>query len=142
MRWAIVRSVVILLSAIAVTHGAAASGYAQSFDTAAHSATQPAGKQVDPVVARWSRTLFWAVVLLIILLVSATAIVVFSRRFRAYLAPGRRRPTRYEDVWSMHRLPADPDDGPSSGPDGGADDVGGGPASFGAGEDSPDNPLT
>ena len=81
--------------------------------------THPAVKKPDPRVLRWSRAMFLTLVLLVIFLFSALAIMVFSRRYQAYLARGRRRPTPSEDVWSMHQLPPDSDappdpDSPSS----------------------------
>lgn len=64
------------------------------------------GTPDDPRVAGWLQTLFWCAVLLLILVVAAGAIVVFSRRFRTYLLPGDRKPTPDADAWSMHRLPS------------------------------------
>jgi hypothetical protein len=58
-------------------------------------------------MSRLSHTLFWGTVLILVLVVAAITIVVFSRRYRAYLTRGDHKPTPAEDVWSMHRLPPD-----------------------------------
>ncbi len=79
----------------------------------ASSATQPTSQAVqprdDPRVIGWTRTLFWSLVLFLILGVAVISLVVFSRRYRAYLQQltTRRRATPSEDVWSMHRVPMD-----------------------------------
>jgi hypothetical protein len=70
-------------------------------------ASAPARKKTDPRVARWIRTLYWSLVLIVILLFAAIAIVVFSRRYRAYLLRGRQKPTPSDDIWAMHKLPPD-----------------------------------
>jgi hypothetical protein len=49
--------------------------------------------------------MLWGVVLLVILVFAAAAIVVFSRRYSAYLARKRSAPTPVDDVWSMHHSP-------------------------------------
>lgn len=64
-------------------------------------------------LARWSRALTWAAVLLLILIFGSAAIAVFSRRFKAFLIRPQREPTEYVDAWRLHKLP--PDSAPQSG---------------------------
>ena len=79
----------------------------------APSATQPASQAVrprdDPRVIGWTRTLFWSLVLFLILGAAVISLAVFSSRYKAYLRQltTRRRATPSEDVWSMHRAPMD-----------------------------------
>jgi hypothetical protein len=91
-------------------------------------------------VRRWSETLLWLSVLLLVLFFSAGAIIVFSRRFRAYVLVGRGSPTPCTDVWSMHRLPGEAAarrDAEDDQEDGGEDD---GRPLFGPDKSPPDEP--
>jgi len=85
---------------------------AHAIQTNRHPNDVPAGQtpaRNDPAaIARWSQALFWTIVLLIAFCFAAAAIVVFSRRFRAYLTRRRPEPTQYVDAWSLHRLPPEP----------------------------------
>jgi hypothetical protein len=78
----------------------------------------------------------WLSVLLLVLFFSAAAIIVFSRRFRAYMLVGRGGPTPYTDVWSMHRLPGEAAAGREV-EDGGEDDD---RPMFGPDQSPPDEP--
>ncbi len=49
----------------------------------------------------------WGLTLLIAFLFAAIAIVVFSRRFLGLLTREKSAPTPSEDVWAMHKPPAD-----------------------------------
>ena len=42
--------------------------------------------------------------MLVILVASVSAIIVFSRRFAKYLRPESTEPTPSDDVWTMHKL--------------------------------------
>lgn len=66
--------------------------------------SQPVRSRPQPHLARWWQSIGWGVLLLVILVASASAIVVFSRRYRKYLRPESREPTPSDDVWAMHKL--------------------------------------
>jgi hypothetical protein len=70
-----------------------------------HAASLPTRKKTDARVARWVRTLFWSMVLIVVFIFAAIVIVIFSRRYRAYLLRGRTTPTPSEDLWVKHKLP-------------------------------------
>lgn len=63
--------------------------------------------QEDPRLHRLWQAAFWAAMLLFIFLVAAGVILSFSARFRAWLLRKKAPPTPAEDVWSMHRTPAE-----------------------------------
>ncbi len=86
-----------LLSAIAVAQSGSA-------PTNSEATSQPVLSRPQPHLARWWQSIGWGMLLLIILTASASAIVVFSRRFRKYLRPESREPTPSGDVWTMHKL--------------------------------------
>lgn len=71
-------------------------------------ATRPAPFPIGPHQLR--QMLFWTIVVLIIFVFSSLAIRRFSRAYKANLLRSPERPTASEDVWKMHRLPADDDD--------------------------------
>lgn len=55
---------------------------------------------------RWVRVFSLTLIIVVVLVFAWLVIVVFSRRFRAYLAPPPRPPpTPSDDVWAMHKLP-------------------------------------
>ena len=82
--------------------------------------SRPASLRDDPRAQRWRDTLFWSLILFLILIVASIAIIRFSRRYLAYLRGAKpAAPTTYQDVWSMHKLPPGALDSPpdaSSGP--------------------------
>jgi hypothetical protein len=59
----------------------------------------------DPRMAKWRQIFFWSVVLLLVLMVSAGAIIRFSLRFRTLILRDESPPTESADVWAMHRFP-------------------------------------
>ena len=66
----------------------------------------------DPRIKRWRITLLYGAILLIVFITAATAIIVFSRRWRQWIRGGRKAgPTNADDVWAMHHLP-DADESP------------------------------
>jgi len=83
--------------------------------------SRPATLRDDPRAKRWRDTLFWSLILFLILIVASVAIIRFSRRYLTYLRGQKPdAPTASQDVWSMHKLPAnalDPPSDPSAGPD-------------------------
>jgi len=85
----------------------------------------------DARVRRWWLTMGWGLVIIVAFFAGAGAIVVFSRRYQAYLQRKRSSPTVVDDVWAMHVAP-DPDDVLD---DGVGDSDGG---SAGGGDDSGD----
>ncbi len=120
VRWSPAGKVVAVLVVVVIVLGwGSQRGYTQAPEarTRTTTASAPAsGSGEQPMddeaggrrgVRRWSETLLWLSVLLLVLFVSAVAIIVFSRRFRAYLSVGRGRRTPCTDVWSMHRLPGE-----------------------------------
>lgn len=66
--------------------------------------SQPVPSRPQPHLARWWQSIGWGVLLLVILVASVSAIVVFSRRYTTYLRPESREPTPSDDVWAMHKL--------------------------------------
>ncbi len=73
---------------------------------------------IDDAQARnWWRSFVWAMVLVLVFVFGSMAIIVFSRRFRAYLTGSPQKPTSCDDVWRMHKLP--PDAGNDDDPPGG-----------------------
>lgn len=80
-------------------------GIAASSQPAATSA--PVSIARDQRVTRWRLVCFWGLVLLFVFMIAAGVIIRFSERFKAYLLRGGRTVTPTEDVWSMHKLPAD-----------------------------------
>lgn len=68
-----------------------------------------------PRVSAWWQVMVWGVVLLVILVFATAAIIVFSRRYSAYLATKRTGPTPVDDVWSMHKAPDLGDNGDGDG---------------------------
>ncbi len=74
----------------------------------AAAASRPAGVPIGPQQLR--QMLFWTIVVLIIFVFASLAIRRFSRAYKANLLRSPARPTASEDVWKMHRLPADDDD--------------------------------
>jgi len=87
-------------------------------------ATQPAKTKPPLKLIRWWQSIGWGVFLLVILTASAGAIIVFSRRFRAFLTRQAGPPTPSNDVWSMHKLPDEADANHRRDQDDGADDDG------------------
>ncbi len=77
----------------------------------------PAKMREDSRVRAWWQVMVWGVVLLVILVFATAAIIVFSRRYAAYLATRRSKPTVVDDVWSMHASPDLDDDGHGGGGD-------------------------
>lgn len=65
----------------------------------------------DPRMVMWRQTFFWAVVLFIVFLVAALAILRFSLRYRSYVLRDEPPPTASEDVWAMHRVADDGEQG-------------------------------
>ena len=83
-----------------------------------HEATsQPASIQDDPRVKRWWPAMIWGTMIVLALVVASCAIVIFSRRYLAYLTRGRTESTSSEDVWSMHKLPDEFEQNPRHDPD-------------------------
>jgi len=72
--------------------------------------SQPVGLKDDPRYQRWRVTITWSLVILIAFVTAASAIVVFSRRFRRWLGREETKPTSSEDVWAMHKAPENPPD--------------------------------
>ena len=133
---------ILVLSAVAfVINVSATRSYCQTPEAVSPSATAPAETVDAPRVARWSESLLWISVLLLILFVGIGAIIVFSRRYRAYLLVGDRKPTPDTDVWSMHRLPQEDDRDHDDRSDRGYDDTGEGRAPFGPDKSPPDEPT-
>ena len=125
---------ILVLSAVAfVINVSATESYCQTPEVVSPSATAPPETADAPRVARWSESLLWIAILLLILFVGVGAIIVFTRRFRAYLLVGDRKPTPDTDVWSMHRLPQEDDRD--------YDDTGEGRAPFGPDKSPPDEPM-
>jgi len=54
-------------------------------------------------------TLLYGTILLVLLVVAAVALVAVSRGYRRRLQATRPAPTAYDDVWSRHKLPEEPD---------------------------------
>lgn len=73
----------------------------------AAAATRPASVPIGPHQLR--QMLFWTIVVLIVFVFSSLAIRRFTRAYKANLLRSPARPTASEDVWKMHRLPADDD---------------------------------
>ncbi|MEK6644905.1 MAG: hypothetical protein AABZ08_13465 [Planctomycetota bacterium] len=79
---------------------------AVTLQTAPPAASQPARDMAhDPRMAKWRQVFFWSVVLLLVLIVSAGAIIRFSMRFRTLILRDESPPTESADVWAMHRFP-------------------------------------
>jgi hypothetical protein len=69
--------------------------------------SRPAKLMQDRRVKRWAKAFSWTTILLLIFVVAAIAIVVFSRRFKEYLIRPKAKPTEYVDAWQMYRLPTE-----------------------------------
>lgn len=76
-------------------------------DNASSTLTRSVNSGEEPRIRAWSQVLGWGFLLVLGFLVAASAIIVFSRRYLAYLSRGVKAPTPDGDVWSMHRLPDD-----------------------------------
>ena len=111
--------VLVCLVTVVAIQSSFAADHDRGADSAEPPSMEPAGRPTDHQVLRWSQTMFWSMVLLLVLAASATAIVVFSRRFKAYLTRDRPPATPSEDVWSMHRLPPEFEDDGGRGSDAG-----------------------
>lgn len=74
----------------------------------AAAATRPAPLPIGPQQLR--QMIFWTIVVLIVFVFSSLAIRRFTRAYKDNLLRSPARPTASEDVWKMHRLPADKDD--------------------------------
>jgi ABC-type Fe3+ transport system permease subunit len=59
-------------------------------------------------------TLLYGTILIVVFVVAAVALVAVSRGYRRRLQATRPAPTAYDDVWSRHKLPEEPD--PAAGP--------------------------
>lgn len=74
----------------------------------------PAGSSDSATAVAQARYVLWGLLLLVVVvlgfIVAALAMVRWSRRFRANLLRRRRPATPYDDIWSMHRLPDEPDE--------------------------------
>ena len=66
--------------------------------------SQSVRSRPEPHLARWWQSIGWGILLLVILVASASAVVVFSRRYGKYLRSESRKPTPIDDVWTMHKL--------------------------------------
>lgn len=73
----------------------------------------PVGSGDSATAVAQARYVLWGLLLLVVVvlgfIVAALAMVRWSRRFRANLLRRRRPATPYDDIWSMHRLPDEPD---------------------------------
>ncbi|MFQ5424347.1 MAG: hypothetical protein ACE5F9_10255 [Phycisphaerae bacterium] len=74
----------------------------------------------DPRAIRWRSTLLIGATLVVVLVATSIAIIVFSRNFRRYLMRRAPQPTPNDDVWQMHKLPEELDEGAAT--DAGAPD--------------------
>ena len=70
--------------------------------------TRPVRLIDDAQVSNWWRSFVWAMVLVLVFVFGSLAIIVFSRRFRAYLTGRPQEHTPCDDVWQMHKLPPAP----------------------------------
>ena len=75
-------------------------------ESATTTTTQPVTLKDDPRYLRWRMTLTWGLVILIAFVTAAAAIVVFSRSFRRWMGREEKAPTASDDVWAMHKPPA------------------------------------
>lgn len=132
--------VVFVISAMSLGRDPDGSAVPPRVDSAREAASDASAASVDVRAVRWSESLLWIAIVLLVLVVSASAIVVFSRRFRSFLLRGKRKPTPNSDVWSMHQLPEELriDDG--GGPDRGGGETDDGRSRFDPNEDPPDGP--
>lgn len=88
------------------THASDTSASRTSGSTGA--APAPATLRHDPRMDRWRRAFGWGLLLMVIFITAAAAIIIFSRRYRAFLQAGDETPaTPSDDVWAMHKLPPD-----------------------------------
>lgn len=59
----------------------------------------------SPRTQRWWFTMGWGLLILVTFFTGATAIIIFSRRFRDFLRSESATPTPSEDLWAMHKPP-------------------------------------
>ncbi len=78
--------------------------------TTSTATTRPVRMIDDLQVRNWWRSFIWAIVLVFVFVFGSLAIIVFSRRFRAFLTGRPQKPTSCDDVWRMHKLPPDAND--------------------------------
>ncbi len=125
-RWALALRAVVFITIAAPAfsiiradeHAAATQPSVQSEPT--EGASQKAGTQVgggdeaestaaamlkDRRVRRWWFTMGWGLFIIAAFLASASAIIIFSRRFQSWVGRKPPEPTNCEDAWSMHVAP-------------------------------------
>jgi len=64
-----------------------------------------------PLAKTIQSVLFWVMVIVCIFSIGSLAMIRWSRRFRKQLLKKPAPPTPDEDVWAMHRLPEQDEDG-------------------------------
>ena len=69
--------------------------------------SQPTDAPDKTEARQLSKTLFWSFIIFLVVIFAAVIIVMFSRRFKAYINPKTHShaPTQTYDVWAMHKLP-------------------------------------
>lgn len=69
--------------------------------------SQPTDAPDKTEARQLSKTLFWSFIIFLVVIFAAVIIVMFSRRFKAYINPKTHShaPTQTDDVWAMHKLP-------------------------------------
>ncbi|MBX3396438.1 MAG: hypothetical protein KF841_13830 [Phycisphaerae bacterium] len=85
------------------SQGVAGRGESQPCDHVAHDDGRRF--QDDRRVQHWWFTMGWGFLILVTFFAGATAIIVFSRRFRTLLRSEAAPPTPSEDLWAMHKTP-------------------------------------